>query len=211
MLCPQISFYNDKVFGPFLEEHFQMKLQQIRPAVMYVSKFLALNLELDPPDYSNLGENPEDVSFAQCFNIFAGQNRGVPRLPDSELPAAELPGLDCAPRRAVTLAGNAAAEEHSEEPRSELSPQERARTGRSTAEDQTNQVPLVDGWPPSEADKDKAHSSLRDATRKTHLRSSDLSNINSSQGINDCTVEINLQTYIFRTYTQKQIKTTINV
>ena len=29
---------------------------------MYVSKFLALNLELDPPDYSNLGENPEDVS-----------------------------------------------------------------------------------------------------------------------------------------------------
>ena len=28
---------------------------------MYVAKFLALNLELDPPDYSNLGDNPEDV------------------------------------------------------------------------------------------------------------------------------------------------------
>ena len=29
---------------------------------MYVAKFLALNLELDPPDYSNLGDDPEDVS-----------------------------------------------------------------------------------------------------------------------------------------------------
>ena len=137
MLCPQISFYNDKVFGPFLEEHFQMKLQQIRPAVMYVSKFLALNLELDPPDYSNLGENPEDVSFAQCVYIFAGQNRRVPWLPDSELPAAELPGLDCAPRRATTLACNAAAENHPQELRSEFISQERARAGCGTDQDKT--------------------------------------------------------------------------
>ena len=33
----------------------------------YVSKFLALNLELDPPDCSNLGDNPEDVS--QIVNL----------------------------------------------------------------------------------------------------------------------------------------------
>ena len=30
---------------------------------MYVSKFLALNLEIDPPDCSGLGEDPEDVSI----------------------------------------------------------------------------------------------------------------------------------------------------
>jgi len=29
---------------------------------MYVSKFLALNLELDPPDCAGLGDDPEDVS-----------------------------------------------------------------------------------------------------------------------------------------------------
>ena len=39
-----------------------MSLHQIRDAVMYVSKFLAINLELDPPDCSGLGEDPEDVS-----------------------------------------------------------------------------------------------------------------------------------------------------
>ena len=39
-----------------------MNLHQIRDTVMYVAKFLALNLELDPPDCSNLGEDPEDVS-----------------------------------------------------------------------------------------------------------------------------------------------------
>lgn len=29
---------------------------------MYVAKFLAINLELDPPDCSGLGDDPEDVS-----------------------------------------------------------------------------------------------------------------------------------------------------
>ena len=61
-LDPQIVYYNDKVFSPFLEQHFNMQLHQIRGAVMYVSKFLALNLELDPPDCSGLGDDPEDVS-----------------------------------------------------------------------------------------------------------------------------------------------------
>lgn len=27
IINPQVSFYNEKVFGPFLEEYFQMKLQ----------------------------------------------------------------------------------------------------------------------------------------------------------------------------------------
>ena len=40
-----------------------MKLHEIRQAVMYVSKFLAINLELDPPDCTGLGDDPEDVSF----------------------------------------------------------------------------------------------------------------------------------------------------
>ena len=39
-----------------------MSLHQIRDAVMYVSKFLAINLELDPPDCTGLGDDPEDVS-----------------------------------------------------------------------------------------------------------------------------------------------------
>ena len=39
-----------------------MSLHQIRDAVMYVAKFLAINLELDPPDCSGLGDDPEDVS-----------------------------------------------------------------------------------------------------------------------------------------------------
>lgn len=55
-------FFNEKVFSPFLEEEFNLELHQIRPAVQYVAKFLALNLELDPPDCSNLGDDPEDVS-----------------------------------------------------------------------------------------------------------------------------------------------------
>lgn len=55
-------YYNEKVFGPFLEAYFDMRLHQIREAVMYVAKFLAINLELDPPDCTGLGEEPEDVS-----------------------------------------------------------------------------------------------------------------------------------------------------
>ena len=39
-----------------------MRLHQIREAVMYVAKFLAINLELDPPDCAGLGDDPEDVS-----------------------------------------------------------------------------------------------------------------------------------------------------
>ena len=61
-MCPQIVYYNDKVFSPFLQEHFNLGLPQIRDAVMYVSKFLAINLELDPPDCTGLGDDPEDVS-----------------------------------------------------------------------------------------------------------------------------------------------------
>ena len=44
---------------------------------MYVSKFLALNLELDPPDYSNLSDNPEDVSIKiqiTLITLVLGQN-----------------------------------------------------------------------------------------------------------------------------------------
>ena len=41
---------------------------------MYVSKFLALNLELDPPDYSNLADNPEDVS---SFNSNRSNRIGI--------------------------------------------------------------------------------------------------------------------------------------
>ena len=58
----QTVYYNDKVFSPFLEQKFGMGLHQIRDAVMYVAKFLAINLELDPPDCSGLGDDPEDVS-----------------------------------------------------------------------------------------------------------------------------------------------------
>ena len=36
---------------------------------MYVAKFLALNLELDPPDCSGLGEDPEDVSIQVNYFI----------------------------------------------------------------------------------------------------------------------------------------------
>lgn len=38
---------------------------------MYVSKFLAINLELDPPDCSGLGEDPEDVSRRKIIEIVA--------------------------------------------------------------------------------------------------------------------------------------------
>ena len=85
-------YYNDKVFAPFLESHFAMQLYQIREAVKYVAKFLALNLELEPPDCTGLGDNPEDVSLT-IFGIDAlyhlnlyilGQNRGVYRSLDSK-------------------------------------------------------------------------------------------------------------------------------
>jgi len=37
---------------------------------MYVAKFLALNLELDPPDCTGLGDEPEDVSYIS-FCLFS--------------------------------------------------------------------------------------------------------------------------------------------
>ena len=46
-----------------------MKLHEIRQAVMYVSKFLAINLELDPPDCTGLGDDPEDVSLKLLFPL----------------------------------------------------------------------------------------------------------------------------------------------
>ena len=71
-LDPQIVYYNDKVFSPFLESRFAMQLHQIRDAVMYVSKFLAINLEIDPPDCTGLGDDPEDVStLVVAFNAFS--------------------------------------------------------------------------------------------------------------------------------------------
>jgi len=36
---------------------------------MYVSKFLALNLELDPPDYSDLGTDPEEVKIEEFLGF----------------------------------------------------------------------------------------------------------------------------------------------
>jgi len=80
-----------------------MSLHQIRDAVMYVAKFLAINLELDPPDCSGLGDDPEDVSISKTrknslthrtFFHFIGQNRGIYRPLDSKLEYVELPRLD---------------------------------------------------------------------------------------------------------------------
>jgi len=52
--------YNNEVFEGFLNICFDMKLSQIKTAVMYVAKFLALNLQLEPPE-CNLGDDPEQV------------------------------------------------------------------------------------------------------------------------------------------------------
>ncbi len=81
-----------------------MSLHQIRDAVMYVSKFLAINLELDPPDCSGLGDDPEDVSISSQFKIFLsykfslfkslGENRGIYRLVDSQHQHVKLFRLD---------------------------------------------------------------------------------------------------------------------
>lgn len=46
-----------------------MSLHQIRDAVMYVAKFLAINLELDPPDCSGLGDDPEDVKIEEYIGL----------------------------------------------------------------------------------------------------------------------------------------------
>ena len=46
-----------------------MRLHQIREAVKYVSKFLALNLELEPPDCSGLGDDPEDVKIEEYIGL----------------------------------------------------------------------------------------------------------------------------------------------
>jgi hypothetical protein len=37
--------------------------------VQYVAKFLALNLELDPPDCSNLGDDPDDVKIEEFLGV----------------------------------------------------------------------------------------------------------------------------------------------
>lgn len=65
---------------------------------MYVAKFLAINLELDPPDCAGLGEDPEDVSTFpfRCKALlmilfFTGQNRGIYRVADLKQQHAELP------------------------------------------------------------------------------------------------------------------------
>ena len=58
----QVKYYNEKVFGKFLGLAFNLKLHEIKRAVQYAARFLALSLQLDPPDCSNLGEDPEDVS-----------------------------------------------------------------------------------------------------------------------------------------------------
>lgn len=36
---------------------------------MYVAKFLALNLELDPPDCTGLGDDPEDVKIEEYIGL----------------------------------------------------------------------------------------------------------------------------------------------
>ena len=46
-----------------------MRLHQIREAVKYVAKFLALNLELEPPDCSGLGDDPEDVKIEEYIGL----------------------------------------------------------------------------------------------------------------------------------------------
>ena len=46
-----------------------MRLQDIREAVKYVAKFLALNLELEPPDCSGLGDDPEDVKIEEYIGL----------------------------------------------------------------------------------------------------------------------------------------------
>ena len=96
---------------------------------MYVSKFLALNLELDPPDYSNLGENPEDVSCVlnELMCLCLGQNRRIFRLPDIKLIAVKLPRLDCSPRGIATPTCYVV-KDHPKEPGPELSPQTRVIT-----------------------------------------------------------------------------------
>ena len=66
---------------------------------MYVAKFLALNLELDPPDCTGLGEDPEDVSMTAPHGLDrcvfdAGKNRRIYWALDRQLKHAELPRLD---------------------------------------------------------------------------------------------------------------------
>jgi len=65
----QIKYYNEKVFGKFLLLAFNFKLHEIKREVQYTARFLALNLQLDPPDCSNLGEDPEDVSDLNANNL----------------------------------------------------------------------------------------------------------------------------------------------
>lgn len=43
-LGQQIKYYNEKVFGKFLELAFNLKLHEIKRAVQYAARFLALNL-----------------------------------------------------------------------------------------------------------------------------------------------------------------------
>ena len=64
---PQIDFYNSRVFEPFLVQEFGLELHQIRNSVMYAAKFFALNLELEAPDCSQLGDDPEWVSITNFF------------------------------------------------------------------------------------------------------------------------------------------------
>jgi len=65
----QIAYYNEKVFGRFIELAFNMKLHEIRRALQYTARLLALTLQLDPPDCSNLGEDPEDVKIEEFLGL----------------------------------------------------------------------------------------------------------------------------------------------
>lgn len=77
------------MFTPFLESAFDMKLVEIREAVFYVAKFMGLNLELEPPDCSALGEDPEDVSdlLAEHSNLRASALRIKALVPGGSWPA----------------------------------------------------------------------------------------------------------------------------
>lgn len=47
---------------------------------MYVSKFLAINLEIDPPDCTGLGDEPEDVSkffFSNKLFLYRSKLRNI--------------------------------------------------------------------------------------------------------------------------------------
>lgn len=65
----QIQYYNEKVFSKFIELAFNLKLHEIKRAVQYAARFLALKMQHDAPDCSGLGDDPEDVKIEEFLGL----------------------------------------------------------------------------------------------------------------------------------------------